>query len=126
MPASPSLTSKFKTDACCPPAPILAVFVCTSQVLSKDVRKWDVAYDLISDVARTALGKASTRLKDGEVTRVYNLDAHQSNVVVSRLFFVVRDEIIDGSEIGWPSFVFVQALGKNAYPTAAGYGQACC
>lgn len=42
----------------------------SSQVLSKDLRKWDVAYDLIRDVARKALGKASTRLKDGEVTRV--------------------------------------------------------
>eukprot|EP00752_Nemacystus_decipiens_P012745 g11286.t1 len=38
-----------------------------SKVLSKDLRRWDVAYDLIRDVARNALGKASTRLKDGEL-----------------------------------------------------------
>ncbi|CAM9523505.1 unnamed protein product [Scytosiphon promiscuus] len=38
-----------------------------SKVLSENLRRWDVAYGLIRSTARRALGKASTRLKDGEL-----------------------------------------------------------
>lgn len=37
-------------------------------MLSADLRKWDVAYGIIRETARRALGKGSARLKDGEVT----------------------------------------------------------